>query len=85
VVVRVLDILSPINCVIPDYNFQLPEAGQLIAKRQISGRYGGYHPWSLDISSSGTVMAKLLAVLFPESSTLASPLKKCELYPLDEK
>jgi hypothetical protein len=71
VVVRVLDILSPINCVIPDYDFriQLPEAGQLIAKRKLLGRHGDYHPWSLDISSSGTFMAKNLALFFPESST----------------
>ena len=76
VVIRVLDILSPINCVIPDYDFnvQLPEVGQLIAKRKLSGRYGRYHPWSLNISEGITPAAKCLGLLFPES-TLSSPLK----------
>lgn len=75
VVMRVLDILSPINYVIPDYDFnvQLPEAGQLIAKRKLSGRYGRYHPWSLDVSED-TWAAKGLRLLFPENP---APLK-CE-------
>ena len=69
-VIRVLDILSPINCVIPDYDFkiQLPEVGQLIAKRKLSGRYGRYHPWSSDISKGTRSTSKSLQLLFPEST-----------------
>ena len=74
VVIRVLDILSPINCVIPDYDLdiQLPEAGQLIAK--LKAKSSSYHPWSIDISDGSTPVAKCLGLLFPES-TLSSPLK----------
>ena len=74
VVVRVLEILSPINCVIPDYDFhvQLPDAGQLITKRDPVFSY--YNPWSIDISAGLTPVAKYLGLLFPES-TLSSPLK----------
>jgi len=76
VVVRVLEILSPINCVISDYDYntQMPEVGQFIAKRKLSGRYGNYHPWSIDISEN-TAVAKSLRLLFPES-TLSS-FQKC--------
>lgn len=82
-VIRVLDILSPINCVIPDYDFniQLPEAGQLIGKRKLSGRYGNYHPLSIHVSACVSSGPKCLGLLFPES-TLSSP-QKCE-YPLDD-
>ena len=77
VVIRVLEVLSPTNCVVPDYDFnvQMPEAGQLIAKRKLSGRYGNYHPWSIDISE-GTSVAKCLELLLPESTP--SSLQKCE-------
>ena len=77
VVLRILDILSPINCVILDYDFnvQMPEAGQLNAKRKLSGRYGRYHPWSLDISDGTSSAAKCLRQLFPPESTPSSPLK----------
>jgi hypothetical protein len=71
VVIRVLDILSPIQCCIPDYDFyvQLPDSGQLIAKRK---RSSGYHPWSIDISEGSTTAAKCLGLLFPEN-TPSSP------------
>ena len=71
VVVRVLDILSPIRCVIPEYDFgvRLPEVGQLIAKKR--SRIYDYRPWSIDISKGP---AKCLGLLFPES-TLPSSLE----------
>ena len=84
VVLRVLDILSPISCVIPDYdyNVKMPEAGQLIERRKLAGRYGRYHPWSLDILDN-SLTAKALELLYPESSTLTTP-PNCECNPLDD-
>lgn len=78
VVTRVLDILSPVQCLIPDYDFyvQLPASGQLIARRK---RTSGYRPWSIDISGESTSTAKCLGLLFPENA-LSSPLK-CEHFP----
>lgn len=74
VVVRVMEILSPIECVIPDYNFdvQMPAAGKLIAKR--SKVRGGYYPWSINFATRSSPAADCLGLLFPES-TPSSPLK----------
>lgn len=65
VVIRVLDILSPIKCVIPDYDFdvQMPDVGQLITKRH--SLFGDYHPWSINISEGSTSAAKCLGLLYP--------------------
>lgn len=67
VVIRVLDILSTINCVIPDYDFHVPVPvkGQLIAKREQT-------PWSINISETTSPVAKCLGVLVREN-TLPSP------------
>jgi hypothetical protein len=68
-VVRVLDILSPVKCVIPSTDFQMPEKGQLITKR----RHGIRYTWSLDRRKDA---AKCLELLLPKS-TEPSPLE-CE-------
>ncbi|KAF8813352.1 hypothetical protein BYT27DRAFT_7250885 [Phlegmacium glaucopus] len=67
VVIRVLDILSPIECVIPDYDsyIQLPASGQLIAKRK---RSAGYRPWSMDVSEESPSIANCLGPLFPDNT-----------------
>lgn len=60
VVLRVLDIVSPVKCVAPnyDFNFKMPEVGQLITK----SRYGNYYPWSLDITKGPAKCLELFNV-----------------------
>lgn len=75
VVIRILDTISPIKCVIPDYDFyvQMPDKGQLISKRKGSSRY---YPWIIDISEGSTSAVKCLRLLFPQKHNAIS--MQCE-------
>ena len=68
VVLRIIDLLTPVECVLKDYDYYVktPAAGELLSGSYHRMGKRAFRPWSMDLDKGKGKSRKMIAALWPK-------------------
>lgn len=68
IVLRIIDLLTPVECVIKDYDYYVgkPTAGELLSGSYQRMGTRSLRPWSIDLDKGNGKTRKMISVLWPK-------------------